>query len=303
MNLNHVLAFHKVAAAGSFTLASRMGGVSQPTLSAQVSALERTAGVPLLERGGRGIRLTAAGQELFAATRKLAEAMDDVGRVLASSRSPSRGHLRIAADSAVHVLPVLAELKKSSAPLSFSLHIDNSAAVTARVLSNDADLGIMARLTTDPRLFAVKIREDRLVLLVPTKDPLASRKRLKLADLAGRDLVIRERGSITREVAETQLKAAGIRTGQVFDVATREAVAEAVAAGFGIGLAFASEVGRDTRMTAIPIQGADMSVGEYAICLSERRSLGSIARFLETARLLAHRRRWLTEPTQSGSKL
>lgn len=303
MNLNHVLAFHKVAVAGSFTVASRLGGVSQPTLSAQVRALERTAGVPLLERGGRGIRLTAAGQELFGATRKLAEAMDEVGRVLASSRVPARGHLRIAADSAVHVLPVLAELKKGSAPVSFSLHIDNSAAVMARVLSDDADLGIMARATTDPRLFALKIREDRLVLLVPTKDPLAQRKRLKLADLSGRDLVIRERGSITREVAEAQLKSSGVRTGQVFDVATREAVNEAVASGFGIGLAFASEVGRDPRMVAVPIRGADVSVAEYAICLSERRGLGSIGRFLEAARRLAQRSRWISEQDKSGSKM
>jgi aminoethylphosphonate catabolism LysR family transcriptional regulator len=303
MNLNHVLAFHKVAAAGSFTLASRLGGVSQPTLSAQVRALERTAGVPLLERGGRGIRLTAAGQDLFNATRKLTEAMDEVGRVLTSSRSPARGHLRIAADSAVHVLPVLAELKKSRTPVSFSLHIDNSAAVMARVLSDDADLGIMARPTTDPRLFAIKIREDRLVLLVPVKDPLAQRKRLKLADLNGRDIVIRERGSITREVAEAQLKGSGIKPRQVFDVATREAVNEAVAAGFGIGLAFASEVGRDPRMVPIPIWGADVGVNEYAICLAERRSLGSIARFLEAARSLALRNRWLTDREQSGSKM
>ncbi len=300
MNLTHVLAFHRVAMAGSFTIASRLAGVSQPTLSAQVRSLEQTVGVALFERGGRGVRLTAAGEQLFAATRKLAEAMDEVGRLLATNRAPVRGHLRIAADSAVHVLPVLAELKKAAASLSFSLHIDNSAAVMARVLSTEADIGVMARPTDNPRLYSTMIRQDRLVLLVSRKDPLAQRKRARLTDLAGRDLVVRERGSITREVAEARLESAGIRTGQVFDVGTREAVAEAVAAGFGIGLAFASEVGRDPRLVAVRIQDADVAVAEYAICLSERRSIGTVAKFLETARRLAIRNGWLTDHNSSG---
>ena len=300
MNLTHVLAFHRVATAGSFTIASRLAGVSQPTLSAQVRALEQSTGVALFERGGRGVRLTAAGEQLLAATRKLAEAMDEVGRLLTTNRAPARGHLRIAADSAVHVLPILAELKKTTTSLSFTLHIDNSAAVTSRVLSGAADVGVMARSTTDQRLFSMMIRQDRLVLLVSRKDPLSRRKRVRLTDLADRDLVVRERGSITREVAEARLASAGIRTGQVFDVGTREAVAEAVAAGFGIGLAFASEVGRDPRLAAIRIHDADVAVAEYAICLSERRNLGTVAKFFETAHHLAIRNGWLTERNNSG---
>ena len=47
MNLTHVLAFHRVATAGGFTAAARMAGVSQPTLSAQVRALEVASGLAL----------------------------------------------------------------------------------------------------------------------------------------------------------------------------------------------------------------------------------------------------------------
>ena len=70
------------------------------------------------------------------------------------------------------------------------------------------------------------------MLLVSAADPWARRSRVSVADLAGRDLVVRERGSITREVFEARIKGARIKTGQIFDVATREAVQEAVAAGF-----------------------------------------------------------------------
>jgi DNA-binding transcriptional LysR family regulator len=291
-----VLAFHRVAAAGSFTLAARMSGVSQPTLSAQVRALERAAGTTLFERAGRRIRLTAAGQALLEATGRLDAALGEVDRVLRGTRSAPRGNLRVSADSAVHVLPVLAELKSKSGAFSFSIRIDNSAEVMAHVLDGEADVGVMARPSTDPSLFAVKIRHDRLVLLVSAKDALARRKRVRIAELAGRDLVVRERGSITREVVEARLERERIATGQVFDVATREAVREVVAAGFGVGVVFASEMGKDARISALAITDVDVSVAEYAICRVERRSLGLVASFLDTAQQLALRNGWLAEP-------
>jgi LysR family transcriptional regulator, low CO2-responsive transcriptional regulator len=295
VNLNHVLAFHKVAAAGGFTVAARLSGVSQPTLSAQVRALERTMGTPLFERSGRRVWLTPAGESLFSATARLNEAMETVADVVTRDRTAVRGGLRISADSAIHVIPVLADLKRRVRGLAFSLRIDNSSNVIAQVLNEEADVGVMARQVSDPRLFAVKIREDKLMLLVSAADPWARRSRVSVADLAGRDLVVRERGSITREVFEARIKGARIKTGQIFDVATREAVQEAVAAGFGIGIVFTSEAGKDTRLKTIAIADQDVTVAEYAICRSERRRLGLVARFIETAHRLATARGWLAD--------
>jgi DNA-binding transcriptional LysR family regulator len=180
-----------------------------------------------------------------------------------------------------------------SSVFSFSIRIDNSAEVIEHVLDDEADVGVMARPTTDPRLFAVKIRQDRLVLLVGAKDDLARRKSVRMIDLVGRDLVVREKGSITREVLEGRLDRERIATGQVFDVATREAVREAVAAGFGIGVVFASEAGKDARLRTLAINDADVSVAEYAICRIERRNLELVTRFLDTAQQLAFRSGWL----------
>lgn len=293
MNLTHVLAFHRVATAGSFTAAAKLGGLSQPTLSAQVRSLETMVGAALFERSGRSIHLTPAGARLFEVTRRLGAAIDDVEAVISGARRDMRGSLRVSADSAIHVLPILARLKQQSTAFRFSLRISNSADVIAQVLTDTADVGVTARATGDPRLTSTKIRDDRLVVMVTTDDPLGGRRRLRLEDLDGRDLVVRERGSITREVAETVLARSGIRTGGVFDVATREAVREAVAAGFGYGLVFASEAGPDTRLAAIEIADADVSVAEFAICRSERRRLGLIARFLDMAGRYADESGWL----------
>lgn len=293
MNFNHVMAFHRVAAAGSFTLAARHAGVSQPTLSAQVRDLEAATGQALFERTGRKIRLTAAGEALFAATQELERAVGRVSDVLADRRVAARGLLRVSADSAVHAIPILAAMKAGKVGLAFSIRIDNSPAVLAHVLDEEADVGVMAKATSDPRLSAVRIRDDRLVLLVPAADALSERRRVRLADLRGRDIVMREQGSITREVIEDRLGRAKVSLGQLFEVETREAVREAVAAGFGVGVVFASEAGSDMRVRAIDIADAGLVVSEYAVCRADRRHLPLVSSFLATARRLAGEKGWL----------
>ncbi len=294
MNLTHVLAFHRVAVAGSFTLAARLSGVSQPTLSAQVRSMERAAGVPLFERIGRRIELTPHGEELFEATTRLSSAMDDVGAVLRNQKVGLQGHLRISADSAIHVIPILAELKRQTSTFSFSLKTENSAKVIDHVLNDEVDVGVMAKSVSDHRLYSSRIRVDELVLVTGVQDPLARKKRVKLKDLEGRDLIVRERGSITREVTQARISASGIAMGQIIEVATREAINEAIAAGLGVGIVFASEAVNDPRLRSVKLASVDVSVSEFVICRHERRHVSLINRFLETALRVSIANDWLS---------
>lgn len=282
-------AFHLVADAGSFSLAARAAGLSQPTLSAQVRALEATYAVDLFDRRGRGVRMTPTGQSLYTLTTRLMAAEEEARALLTGGRALTRGHLRVSADSAYHVMPILAELKRSHAGLTFTLKIDNSAAVLDHLTEHGADVAVMAKMTSDPRIYAMKLREDRLVLFVAQNHPWARRRRIRLAELAGRDIVVRERGSITREVFEARLAQAGVVSGSLIDVQTREAVREAVAAGFGVGVVFDSEFGTDARFHAIEVSDADLTVGEYVVCLEERRRLAVVRAFLDVARAISLR--------------
>jgi aminoethylphosphonate catabolism LysR family transcriptional regulator len=287
MNLTQLRAFHLVARAGSFSLAARTGGASQPTLSAQVKALEATYGVGLFARKGRGVQLTPVGRSLHAITTRLFAAEDEALSLLAGSRALTRGHLRVSADSAYHVMPILAALKRRHAGLTFSLKVDNSAAVIEQLMDHSADIAVMAKMTSDPRLYSMKLREDRLVLFARSSHPWAKRRRIALADIAGHDLVVRERGSITREVFETGLAEAGLKPGTLIEVQTREAVREAVAAGFGVGVVFESEFGNDARFRPIHVADADLAVGEYVVCLEERKRLALVRTFIDIAASIA----------------
>jgi aminoethylphosphonate catabolism LysR family transcriptional regulator len=274
-------AFHLVAQAGGFTKAARAGGVSQPTLSAQVRALEETHDVRLFDRRGRAVALTPLGQNLHAITARLFAAEEDAKALLEGARTLARGHLRVAADSAAHVMPLLARLKQRRPGLTFSLAIGNSSDVLRQVLDHAADVAIMAKQVSDPRVHSLRLRTDRLVLFVPKSHPWASRRTVALEALSGQDLVIRERGSITREVFEARLAEAGVKPGALIEVQTREAVREAVAAGFGIGIIFDSEFGRDPASAKLTVKGADLDVAEYVVCLEERRRIPLVRALLE----------------------
>jgi DNA-binding transcriptional LysR family regulator len=235
--------------------------------------------------------MTPAGQSLFAITTRLFAASEEAQALLAGSRDLTRGHLRVSADSAYHVIPILADLRKRHEGLTFTLRIDNSAAVLEHLIGHAADVAVMAKVTSDPRIHSMKLREDTLVLFVPRKHPFANRRRMRLADLAGRDIVVRERGSITREVFETGLAAARVVPGSLIEVQTREAVRETVAAGFGIGVVFDSEFGSDSRFHPIAVADADLNVGEYVACLEDRRRLALVRAFLDVAKQIAAQRR------------
>lgn len=283
MTPSQLRAFHLVAESGSFSAAARAAGVSQPNLSGQVTALEASYGVRLFDRRGRTVVPTETGRQLHGITSRLFALQDEARALLAGEQALTRGHLRIAADSAHHVVPIMAALRRRAAGLTFSLSIDNSAVVLERLLRHEADVAVMAKSVSDPRLSAMRLRTDHLVLFVPTGHRLARRNRVPLRALSGEELVLRERGSITREVLEQAMAAADIQPGAIIEVQTREGVREAVAAGFGIGAVFASELGGDGRFRELRVVDADLSVAEYAVCLEERRRSALVRAFMEEA--------------------
>ncbi len=279
MNLTQLRAFHRVAQAGGFSLAARSVAVSQPTLSAQVRALEAAYAISLFNRRGRHTTLTPLGHSLFAITTRLFAAEDEISHLLGDVATLARGQLRVAADSPTHVMPLLARLKQRHAGLVFSLRIGNSEDVIRRVLEFECDVGVMAKRVSDPRLYSLPIRDDRLVVFVPVGHRWARRRTLAMGDLAGCDLVLRERGSITREVFESRLAEMSVLPGRLLEVETREAVREAVLAGFGIGVVFERELGRDPETRSLAVRDADLAVTEYLVCLAERRRLPLVEGF------------------------
>ena len=251
MTPSQLRAFHLVAESGSFSAAARDSGLSQPNLSGQVTALEKAYGIRLFDRRGRSVAPTETGRQLHGITSRLFAVQEEAQALLEGEQTLTRGHLRIAANSAHHVVPIMAALRKRAIP---------------HLRAVDRQLRDRARAAAAPRGRRrgdgqVRVRSAAACHAAAHRPPRAVRAGRPcagqapprtLAALADQELVLRERGSITREVLEQAMAAADIRPGAIVEVQTREGVREAVAAGFGIGAVFASELGDDRRFRPSP---------------------------------------------------
>jgi DNA-binding transcriptional LysR family regulator len=103
--LARVAVFEEVARARSFTLAARNLGLSQPSVSRAVAALEAHLGTPLIERQGRALRLTRAGEATFASARRVREELDALGAKIGHDRAPRGDYVCFGAEHvAAHLL-------------------------------------------------------------------------------------------------------------------------------------------------------------------------------------------------------
>ncbi len=278
-------AFHHVALTGSFSGAAEALHVTQPAISDQIRKLEEEYDTLLFNRAKRQVTLTGAGRDLLAITRRLFDAEDQALQLLSENRALQGGTLRIVADSAAHVLRVLATFRARYPGVRVTIRSGNSQQVMDSLHAYDADLGVVGEVPAGEVFDHLLLNATPITAFVAASHPLASRSRLGFADLAGQVLVLRERGSKTRTKLEQAAGAAGVTLLAAIEAEGREAVREIVASGAGIGFVSGAEFIPDARLVALPLDHGDgLMMEEALICLRERRNGKLVRAFMETAR-------------------
>ena len=284
MNYSQLRAFHMVAKEGSFTKGARALHVSQPTLSAQVKELEETYGLRLFDRRGRGAHMTTMGVMLQNITNRLFDLEGEAEILLSGAKDLTRGYLSVGADSPFHAMPILSELKKQYPNLRLSLSMGNADDMLQELLEYKTDVAILAKKPKSKKIYYIPYKTENLMAFMPKGHILAKNNYINLNMLQGEDMVLREVGSVTREVLSEALNKINIKTGAIIEIQSREAVREAVLAGLGIGVVFANEFGNDPNLIALPIKQPELLVGEYVVCLQDRMRLANIKAFLKIAK-------------------
>jgi aminoethylphosphonate catabolism LysR family transcriptional regulator len=277
-------AFHAVATEGSFTKAARALNVTQPTLSGQVKALEEQFGVRLFDRRKRKIELTDIGRNLLDITWRMFGLEAEAEQVLTAAKGLKRGHLRIGADAPYHSVPFLAVFNRRYPNVRLSMSIGNSSGLKADLIDQRFDVVIAADIGGDPKLFAFPFQEDYLIAFVDRAHPWARKRKIKLEELAGHRLVLREPASTTRRAFDSAVAKTGIRLGEILEIGSREAIREAVAAGLGIGIVARSEFGDDLRLKGLEFEGPRIKSTEFVACLMDRRANPLVKAFLDIAK-------------------
>lgn len=251
-----------VARHGSLGRAAREVGISQPAASGRIRSMERQLGVALLDRSPSGSRLTDAGALVTDWARRVVEAAEafDAGAQALRDRRDSR--LRVAASMTIaeYLMPGwLIALRAGRPDTAVSLLAGNSAVVAERLLSGEADLGFVEGLSVPEGLDGTVVAHDRLVVVVAPSHPWARRRtHLTPGELAATPLILRERGSGTRQVLDAALAVHGGLATPLLELSSTTAVKGAAES--GAGPCVLSELALDEELSArrlveIPVAG------------------------------------------------
>jgi len=244
MDLRRLEVFAKVAELGSFSRAAEALNLTQPTVSEHVRALEGELGVALLDRLGRVAVPTPAGRLLLGYARRVLALVQEARQAVDQYQGRLRGELVVGGSTipGEYVLPgLIGQFKGKYPDISISLLIGSSQHVSAWVEDGRVELGVVGARPTSRALQARELMTDEIVVVVPIDHPWAARKSVSLADLREAPLVLRERGSGSRDALVRALAGVGLDLGGlrvVGEMGSTQAVKQAVRA--GVGVAFLS---------------------------------------------------------------
>jgi DNA-binding transcriptional LysR family regulator len=263
----------EVAAAGSFTRAAERLGVSQPTVSGAVAALEQRIGTPLLVRARRGVTLTAAGRALLPHAERALVLAADAEAAVDRAVAGERLRLSVAAGEALatYVLPAaLARLRERMPSLDAGFVVGDVARVLSALRSGEVDAALITGHTVSADIEARKFGHERLVLVAPESEPEPQRP-LQLADLGGRVLVVRDRGTVNRRQVDRLLQEAGVEPASRLEACSLEAVKRCVEAGLGVAVVPEMAVAQELRLGMLRELPVKPPVAELELCLAWRR--------------------------------
>jgi LysR family transcriptional regulator, low CO2-responsive transcriptional regulator len=298
LSLSRLRVFLAVARSESISVASEQLMVSQPAVSATISALQREVDARLIEREGRRIRLTEAGRRLETYARRILALVDDAVDDVRAADSRAHPRVRVGAVNTVaeHVLPPLLSALRATLPeLDVQLDVSTRAHVWERLAVSETHVVVAGRPPLDPVFCTVATRHNEIVLVAPPG------RQVLPEDLGRETWLLREPGSGTRALSEEFFEQLGISPEARLTIGSNGAIRECVRVGLGVSLVARDAVERELAaglLVEIPTPLTPLERAWHVVVNAQGASPQSASRFLraflEVA--LAAEKPWSLEP-------
>jgi molybdate transport repressor ModE-like protein len=204
------------ARCGSLTAAAAELGLTQPALSKSIGELERALGLRVLERGRFGVAPTEAGDALIARHRAIEAELRAAADEIDAIRGAHRGRVVVGCgpSEATRLLPLALEALHASEPgLRVTVLYGLNEALMPMVRRGEVDLALSSvpRTASDPELQHETLHTDTAVVVAHVDHPLAARRSVRPADLAGQRWVLARRHELERRALDDLFLQAGLK--------------------------------------------------------------------------------------------
>jgi DNA-binding transcriptional LysR family regulator len=263
MDFDQLITFVEVAKQGNFSRAGQKVFRSQSAVSAQIRQLEQDYGEKLLDRVGKSVRLTPAGEVLLEYAQRLLTLRNESQRAVADQGSTPRGVLAIGANEAtcLYVLPDhFAEYQRLYPGVQINIYRNFSRKILEKVEDGSIDVGIVTLPVRSPSLKVHAIFRDRLVLVAGADHPLSRRHIVRIEEIARYPLIFPRTGH-TRAMLDKHFRPFRSSLRITMELTSIGMIKRFVAAGLGVSLisaSFASDDVASGQLKLVEIEDVDI---------------------------------------------
>lgn len=238
LNLGYLATFRLVIQRGSFSAAADVLGISQPAVSLQIRQLEQFLQTRLVERTGRGIKATAAGQALLVHGERIEQAVDETLRSVRAFNHDVSGTITLGtgATACIHLLPPLLQQLRSDYPLlRVGVTTGNTLDIVRAIEENRLDMGLVTLPVSGRALEVMPVMDEEFVFIA-SQAQQAMFTDLRPDALHTLPLIAFESGSGTRALIDGWFEASGLTIAPAMQLGSIEAIKRMVRSGLGYSI-------------------------------------------------------------------
>ena len=266
MNLKQLEAFVQVSESGSFSKAAKELFLTQPTISAHISSLEKELNVRLFIRNTKEVSLSDDGKDLYRYAKQITDLEKAIEERFYMDSDDGKHFITIAASTipAQYLLPKVLMCYRERYPKEqIKIMETDSSEVVTQVVDHMVDVGFTGTVLEKKHCKYIPFYKDELAVITPDTPEyriLKEQNRDDIDWIRRKPLILREEGSGTRKEAEKQLKNAGISMETldiVASIANQETIKKSVKQGMGITVLSRLAAEDEDGLLIFPIPGAD----------------------------------------------
>jgi DNA-binding transcriptional LysR family regulator len=232
-------AFSILARTGSFTETARVLNLSQSAISHAIKTLENEVRCRLLDRVGKKVTLTQAGEQLLVHAGKILDTMSAAREELDHLGQWGRGRLRIGTSTTAcqHILPAVLREFKESFP-NFTIQIEpGDASHSFQMLSDrKIDLALTIKMREESQFEFRPLFTDELQFILSPLHPWARSGRVERASISRQNYIVYQKSSYTARMVEDYFRSEDLVPQSFLELGSMEAIKEMIKIGIGISI-------------------------------------------------------------------